>query len=529
MRALGRTVLLASLALTAWVPAAAQTTTGSIRGYVRNPNGAPIGDVQVVARDTAMGVTRGAATSASGFYNIAGLRPGTYDLTARRIGLTPQTRRVQVLVGQTHTIDFQIAEAAVQLQAVVTTAAPAAVVETRTSEVGINVTREQIDNLPQQDRNFLNFAGLAPGITVNRAETNKQISAGGLQASKINVFIDGTSFKNDILEGGVHGQDASRGNPFPQLAVQEFRVITQNFKAEYQRAASAIVTATTKSGTNELDIDAFVLGQQKSFLALEPGVRLNCEQNPDPTQPDCEKRFPKPEYERFQFGVSVGGPISRDKLHYFAGYEGNIQNRESIVSVGNPAFRSQFAQYEGKFEQPFRSHLPFGKLTWQASPTQTVDLSYTGRIESDKRGFGGSTSFESAENVKIGYHVLTLQHGWSRGNNWFNQAHLSAQRSTWNPTVVNSDQDIGQEYVGIIRVGARDTEQKFTQDRIALRNDVTYSGLQRLGSHVFKAGANVDFLNYDVAKRLNGNPLFRYRHTESMTVPYEAEYGLGNP
>jgi hypothetical protein len=526
MRALGRTALLASLAFTAWVPAAAQTTTGSIRGFVRNPGGAPIGDVQVVARDTAMGITRGAVTSASGFYNIPGLRPGTYELTARRIGLAPQTRTVQVYIGQTQTVDFAVAEAAVQLQAVVATATAPGVTETRTSEVGLNVTREQIDNLPQQDRNFLNFAGLAPGITVSRQETNKQIRAGGLEASKINVFVDGASYKNDILEGGVHGQDASRGNPFPQLAIREFRVITQNFKAEYQRAASAVVTATTKSGTNELEVDGFVIGQNKGLVGVDPGTTLRCRQE---NVADCSATFPKPEYERFQFGLSVGGPIVRDRLHYFAGYEGNIQNREAQVTVGRPEFRSQFAQYEGKFEQPFRSHLPFGKLSWQASPSQTLDVTYTGRIESDKRDFGGTRSFEAAENVKIGYHVVTLQHGWTPASNWFNQAHVSAQRSTWNPTVVNQSQTIGQEYDGIIRIGARDSEQEFVQDRISLRNDVTYSGLQKMGNHIFKAGGNIDFLNYDVAKSRFVNPLFRYRHTESMTVPYEAEYGLGDP
>ena len=529
MRALGRSILLASLALTAWVPLAAQTSTGAIRGYVRNPTGTPIGDVQVVARDSAMGLTRGAVTSATGFYNIAGLRPGTYLLTARRIGLTPQARSVQVLIGQTHTADFAISEAAVQLQAVVSTATATAVTETRTSEVAMNVTRQQIDNLPQQDRNFLNFAGLAPGITVTRDEQNKQIRAGGLNASKINVFVDGASYKNDILEGGVHGQDASRGNPFPQLAVQEFRVITQNFKAEYQHAASAVVVATTKSGTNELEVNGFFLGQNKGLVAFDPSTRVRCQQD---NVPNCESAFPKPEYERFQVGLSAGGPIIRDRLHYFVGYEGNIQNRDAQVTVGRPEFRSQFAQYEGVFEQPFRSHLPFGKLSFQATPTQTLDVSYVGRIESDKRNYGGTTSFESAENVEIGYHVLTLQHGWSPSSNLFNQAHISAQRSTWNPTVVNQDQDIGQDFGGVIRIGARDTEQRFVQDRIALRNDLTYSGFQKGGSHVIKGGANIDLLNYDVEKRFNGNPVFFYdvnNTATGTTIPIRAVYGLGDP
>ena len=497
----------------------AQTTTGSIRGSITSAEGAPVPAVTVVARSIQTNQTRGTQTNDAGVYFIAGLRPGQYELTVRRVGMEPQSRTISVLIGDTRTADFRLSSTAVTLEAVQIVATD--VTDTRTSEVATNVTREQIRALPQQDRNFLNFAALAPGVTASRDELNKQISANGLPASRINVFVDGASLKNDILEGGVHGQDASRGNPFPQLAIQEFRVITQNFKAEYQRAASAVVTATTRSGTNDFEFEGFVLGQNKGLVALNPGARLQCE-----LENVCNA---KPEYERLQVGASAGGPLVRDRLFLFAGYEGNYQNRQAIVSVGRPdEFRERFAQYEGVFDQPFRSHLPFAKLTWTPTPDQTLDVSYNGRFESDTRGFGGNTSFESAEDVEIGYNIVTVQHGWSLGD-FFNQAHVSAQRSTWNPTVVNKSQDIGQDYSGIIRIGARDTEQRFVQDRISLRNDLTYSGLQWAGTHVFKAGVNVDFLNYDVEKRFNGNPLFIYDPGQSMEIPDRAVYGLGDP
>jgi TonB dependent receptor len=129
--------------------------------------------------------------------------------------------------------------------------------------------------------------------------------------------------------------------------------------------------------------------------------------------------------------------------------------------------------------------------------------------------------------VEIGYNVLTLAHTWSRGS-WLNQAHVSGQRSTWNPTVVNDELDIGLQYDDIIRIGARSTEQRFTQDRIALRNDVTYNGFRWLGDHVLKGGVNVDFLNYEVAKRFDGNPTFFFRPT-NLDVPYRVSYGEGDP
>ncbi|HSJ14642.1 MAG TPA: TonB-dependent receptor [Longimicrobiales bacterium] len=516
-------------ALFGWSEAGAQNTTGTIRGRVLDEAGAPVADAQVVARNAATNVERTTVSNAQGLYMLVGLPPASYELSVNVIGYSAAPRTVRVLIGQTLAVDLQLQPQAIVLEGI--TAVGERVYEVKTPEIATNVTEEQIRSLPQADRNFLNFAALAPGLTVSRQETNKQITAGGLPATKINVFVDGASYKNDVLEGGVHGQDASRGNPFPQIALQEFRVITQNFKAEYQRAASAVVTATTRSGTNDFRLNGFVLGQNKGLVEQNPGVELDCaqrrENDPNATCP------PKPEYEQLQLGIAAGGPIQRDKLFYFAAFEGNYQNREAIVSVGREEFRSQFAQYEGTFDQPFRSSLGVAKLSWVPAANQTLDLSWNGRFETDKRNFGGTTSFESAENVKIGFNVVTLQHSMTMGD-WFNQAHISGQRSTWNPTVVNEAAGVGLNYDGIIRTGGRDTEQKFVQDRIALRNDLSRSGIRWNGSHAFKMGVNVDFLNYDVQKRFGGIPVFTFvfdpdRPTESMQVPVRAHYGSGDP
>jgi hypothetical protein len=512
--------------------AAAQTVTGTIRGRVVNESGAAVASATITARNPQTGATRQALSNADGTYVLAGLQPGTYDISVSMIGYSAPPRSVRVLIGQALSMDLALQPQAIEVAGINVIGTRA--IETKTSEIATNITEEQIEALPQGDRNFLNFAGLAPGITVSREELNKNISAGGLSASKINVFIDGASFKNDVLEGGVHGQDASRGNPFPQIALQEFRVLTQNFKAEYQRAASAVITATTKSGTNEFEMNGFVLGQDKRLVELDPGAVLICDQrlrdNPNAT---CD---PKPEYERLQLGVSLGGPIIRDKAHFFAAFEGNYQDRQSIVTLGRTGFNTTVlpatgqtaGSYEGTFAQPFRSSLAVAKLSYIPGANQTLDLSWNGRFESDKRGFGGSTSFESAENVSIKYNVLTLQHSMT-GTNWLNQAHISAQRSTWNPTVVNAEQDIGFEYMGLVRVGGRSTEQNFVQDRLAFRNDISRYNVAWMGDHVFKMGANVDVLKYKVQKFLDGNPTFFFDVNQSLTAPAFAIWGSGDP
>jgi hypothetical protein len=153
---------------------------------------------------------------------------------------------------------------------VVALAAPVA--ETQTSENATNVTQEQIQSLPSSSRNFLDLAQLAPGVRVSPDRINgqnKTFASGALPSDNINVFIDGQSFKNDITVGGVAAQDASRGNPFPRNALKEFRVVTNNYKAEYQKASSAIITAVTKSGGNEWQGSVFTGYQNKGLVALD--------------------------------------------------------------------------------------------------------------------------------------------------------------------------------------------------------------------------------------------------------------------
>src|SRR5688500_10907695 len=233
------------------VSAAAQTTTGSIRGAVRSTDGGPVTDATIIARAITTGMTRNAATNSDGFYNLAGLRPDRYAITVRRIGFGARVDTVAVLVGQNLTRDYRLSSAAATLDAVVVTAASEGAVETRTSEIATNVTQQQINDLPSNDRNFMALAVLAPGTSLQSDRLDgqrKTFTAGAQGAEQVNIFIDGATYKNDILKGGVAGQDASRGNPFPRNAVQEFRILTQNYKAEYQKASSAIITATTKSG-----------------------------------------------------------------------------------------------------------------------------------------------------------------------------------------------------------------------------------------------------------------------------------------
>ena len=497
----------------------AQTFTSNLRGYVRSAAGAPVADAQVVTRDVETNQRRGTTTNATGYYYIGGLRPGQYEVTLRRIGFEAQSRPIRLAIGQTHDLDFTAGQTMVTLSAVEVRATTVAGVESRTSEIGTNVSREQIENLPSPERNFLDIARLAPGMTATAVnDQNKVIASGGQPAEAVNVFVDGVTYKNDVLKGGVVGQDASKGNPFPQGAVQEFRVITQNYKAEYQKAASAVITATTRSGGNAWEGDFFVNSIAKSYVARDAFTRLSA--------------GPASNYSRLQLGGSLGGPIQRDKLFFFGTYELNSRDEPQNVTVGSsvalapPGLNPQ--QYAGSFVSEFREHLAFGKLSWVPTSRSTVDVSGTLRRETDLKGFAGQTSYEAAENVKV--NVLSGAANWKfAGDRWLNEAQVSAQHFGWQPTPVNPGL-IGKDYSGIIRIGGKEGRQDWAQGRVTLRNDVTRSGVQWFGDHAFKAGASLDFLDYEATKDFFfSTPLFRFRSDEAYARPFNATFGLGDP
>ncbi len=537
---LGRRLFLSlAFVVTAAPAAVSQTSTGSIRGYVTDSGGAALEGARVVAVSTLNGTQREVTTQARGFYAMLGLTPGEYDVTARQIGMAPQRIHVRVLIGEVYPLDFKLAASAIQIEAVSIVAASG--VETRTSEVATNVTRQQVENLPLTDRNFLDLAQLAPGTSIQNAgpnDTRKTFAAGALPADNVNVFIDGASYKNDLTAGGVAGQDASRGNPFPLNAIQEFRVITQNYKAEYQKASSGIITATTKAGGNKWEGSAFFYGQGKGLLATDS---LPCA-TATPSSP-CPPQA-KPDYARYQAGATFGGPIVRDRLFFFGSYEGNYQNRASTVAFTYtthalpgqyPALDSlNLSQYAGQFTKPFRSSLVFGKLTYVLTPTQSLELSVNGRHETDILDFGDARTFLGANNIRNDVNTAIAKHKYASGN-WLNEAMVSFQHYRRNPTPTNPNV-VSRIFLDDIAccatyalLGGSQSVQDYTQNRLTLRNDVTYSGLQWAGQHVIKAGASIDFAHYHIIKDNNGNPQFKYFVTDSFAFPREALLGAGNP
>src|SRR5690606_23996610 len=320
----------------------------------------------------------------SGAYNVGGLPPGTYRIDVTAAGQTT-SRNITLAVGQTATLNLGVggepetATADARDLETVTVTAPV-LVETKTSEVATYVSQQQIELLPQNSRNFLAFADTVPGMRfVTSGNGNEsQLRSGAQGASQINVFIDGVGQKNYVTPGGMTGQDDSRGNPFPQLAIGEYKVITSNYKAEYDQISSAAVTAVTRSGTNDFSGSFIWDRYSDDWRKASPGEEAAGMKSPERTE---------------QYGISFGGPIIRDRLHFFVTYEAKDFIVPEMVTrpnnTGHVAIPGFITDQYGPTSRPFDQDVYFGKLSFQATDSHLIEFSARIREEVGILDVGG--------------------------------------------------------------------------------------------------------------------------------------------
>ena len=474
----GISVIAVAAALSVATPTQAQSVYGTLQGHV---DGAAAG-TQVVAVDTHTGQRSIGRVDANGNYSILGLNPSTYTVSVE--GKSAQT--ATLLVGQTVSVDFIETKAG---QITVTGRRTAQPVQAQT--VATNITPAQIENLPQNSRNFLSFATLAPGITLANPSGAVQLQAGALNADHSNVLLDGMSLKNPINHGGMFGQNfGDFGNPFPQIAIQEYQVQTQNFGAEVGQSAGAVLSAITKTGGDHFHGSIFGEWQPKAFVSKR-----------------AYSSGPKQEYDRKQFGGELGGPIVPGKLTFYAAFEGvNKKNPPATFNVNASVPQNIVDQINGSIPQDFKQRLYFGKLTWFATPDDTVNLIGYKRDQSNLSDFGGNAVQSHGRLLQTEQTRFQAQWRHSADDflNLLNIAHNKATQGTPNVTegpeyILTGSHSDGTPDIGNRQVflGANSFQQYDTEKSWTIRDDATL----RHGDHTFKAGGEVTF--YSLARTQN--------------------------
>jgi hypothetical protein len=297
--------------------AQSQGSSGQITGAVRDNAGAAVPNATVKAVNTQTGLERTATTSDDGIYRFVLMPPGTYNITAEASGFSPTSvNNVTVAVGQTVDANITVGVGGVKEEVTIT----AEGLQTTVSQPDALINESAINNLPINGRRFQDFVTLTPTAQVD--PSRGQISLSGQRGINGNVNIDGMDYNQPFFGGIRGGERSNTAFTIPQESIKEFAVVAAGYSAEFGRSTGGVVTAVTKSGTNEYHGSAFYLLRHRElsrsndyFDALE--AQLGRKVTAAPTQQ--------------QYGGSFGGPIKKDKSFFFGSFEGQkVRNPRQV-------------------------------------------------------------------------------------------------------------------------------------------------------------------------------------------------------
>lgn len=314
MKVLRRPFLFFVCLLALATAANAQTITATLQGQALDPSGATVASAKVTATNKATGFTRTVDANSSGEYDLEAMPAGDYAVTVRASGFQTQEKDVTLQVGQIATLNFNLAVGQASEQVIVQ--ATSEVTEPTRTQISDVITQQQIQNLPVNGREFIDFALLSPGVQIGDT-TSGSTDVIVEPVTKLSFAGQNIHFNFIAVDGADDISTASgiqRGTP-PQDSVEEFRVINTDYTTEYGRATGGIVNIITKSGTNNLHGSAYEYFRNNALdansILAAPGFNI-LRQN--------------------QFGIAAGGPVKKDKTFFYANYEGQRRGESPIYN-----------------------------------------------------------------------------------------------------------------------------------------------------------------------------------------------------
>jgi len=332
------------------VSASAQSVaTGDLHATVKDPKGNLVTNAKVTARDQEKGLERVGTGNGQGEYSVLALAPGTYTLTVEAPGFAKtEATGVAITVGQV--AELPVALTIATGKEVVTVSSEAELVETSRSSTTDTIGESRIDNLPINGRNYIQFT-----LTDSQIVRDNAPNLGAAPTSGLNM--SGQRARSNLVN--VDGADATDNSTngvrstVSQEDVQEFQIITNNYAAEFGRAAGGVVNIITRSGSNEFHGDVYGYLRNRNFQAVNPFSTT-----------------PNPAYTRVQAGAAFGGPIKKEKTYYFFSYEVTRRHETGFSTVGQDNFG--LVPFDTTTIAGGAFPLPFGVI--QTTPQQAAFL-----------------------------------------------------------------------------------------------------------------------------------------------------------
>ena len=448
-----------------------QTGGASLAGRVDDGSGGALPGVTVTVTNNETGFTRSVVTGSDGSYRFPSLPPGLYTVTADLAGFaTVTTRNVELNVSTERELNIALKPASVKEQITVTAQAP--LVET-TPAIGTTISEREMKNLPLNGRQFANLGSLAPGTTLSvNADPTKPgqltIALNGGSGRNVNFLVDGGDNTDDTIGGALQN--------FNIEAVQEFTIQTQQYKAEYGRTTGGVLTVVTKTGTNEFDGNVYEFYRDKS---------LN-------EQSFSEKAAGggKSPYKRHQYGATFGGPIIKDRAHFFV--TGERLNRktnyivDTVPKAGQPPI---YPEFHGQLvPTPFKDDLLTAKASTDINAKQFLQVRYGYQKNSDVYGASPIAVPTALGTLTNKYHSFLVGHSWQVSNDKLNE--FLYQNTHFKNFIGANSNDPALAYPSGVSAGQNiNTPQSTTQIKRQYKDDFSWSSHWFGMRHDLKAGA----------------------------------------
>lgn len=447
--------------------AAFAQTGATLQGTVGDEQNLALPGVTVTFANRETGVTRTVVSDARGWYRAAALPPGIYDLKGELTGFATAVRaKVAISLGQELTVNLTLKVATMSETIQVSGSTP--LVETSSNTLGTTVSRDQLDSLPVPGRSFTALAQTAPGVT---GVGGGGVNSGG-QLSRNNSYrIDGVSNDNNVL--------ASPRGGLSLEAVREYVVIANQFSAEYGDASGAVVSVVTRSGTNEFKGRGFLFHRDEKFDSQDPFSKAQGSGK----APISQQRF----------GGFLGGPVVRDRMHFFGAYEGLRQHQTSVItSPLVPVSDREVPDVQSGKQSFFRvdnrlstNHSIFGRYR---RDTQQETGSGIGGLNTRERG---SDTIETNQDVVVSHTAVLSSRVLNELRVQFGRHFADNLVYMPNSATINRPSgNFGK---------ASNMPQGRTEDRLEIINNFSYS----IGAHDMKFG--VDYNRIRATSYFNNN------------------------
>lgn len=470
-----------------------------ITGTLVDQSGGALPGVTVTAKNQETGLTRTAVSEGAGVYRVPALPPGTYTLSVELAGFNTETRTDLVLViDQIATVDVTMSPATLRESITVTGEAP--IVDTRTAVVSTSVTNAQIQDLPVASRRWVDLAMLTPGVSQDNIR-------GFFYRGNVNIGAGTREYSNGFVVDGVNNTWAQMGEPrqnFAMDSIREFKVSQSTYKAELGLATGGVLSVVTKSGTNDFSGSAFTFFRDKSLTAK--------------TVFEAER----PDFRRWQYGGTFGGPIVRNRTHFFVAVERSDENQFFTVNTAG-----RFPQYDGTYLSDQLRWTYSGRVDHQINGSQSLFF----RVASEEEyrpiiTSGGRVHPTNSFDFGVPRSSYVGGHTWLVNSSMINELRLQYayakyevappySHGSWEPG------DFGEDRLNYctaifnypsLGLGGCGNSQMGPERRWQIRDDFTWS----LGSHQFKFGGDLSLISFQSDNL--GSPL------GTWTMPRDAEY-----